>query len=288
MSEPLGTLYRTHTCGELRPIHVGQDVVPVEVDVVGDVTGHPDGDAREDGEPRVDPRLDRLDVGRDGLFLLFEDQILQGDYVKIGDNKGRITDITFQNVVVVNDLGDVVFIPNNSVFTREVINFSSYWRSTTFSITWHKWSLRRASLRASWTARIQPLTSAVRRASSRRVRMGAAFPPKYENRGLPRRRGQAASTSPAGGRTWIALRVSLCPSQPAVAITPRRWDTGGSLAGPGRPRPRLRARGGRSGSERFPCSILPFSRISSIVDPGRSGASFFPQADAAAAGKSHR
>lgn len=59
-----------------------------------------------------------------GLIIMFSDQLSLNDYVKIGDHKGRIADITLLNIQLVNDDEDTVFIPNNMVFNADVVNFS--------------------------------------------------------------------------------------------------------------------------------------------------------------------
>jgi small-conductance mechanosensitive channel len=59
-----------------------------------------------------------------GITLMFSRGLRIRDYVKIGDQKGRITDISFLHVELRTELGDVVYIPNNLVLSKEFINFS--------------------------------------------------------------------------------------------------------------------------------------------------------------------
>ncbi len=59
-----------------------------------------------------------------GLIIMFSDQLSLNDYVKIGDNKGTITDITLLNTHIVNDDEDLVYIPNSVVLTTDVINYT--------------------------------------------------------------------------------------------------------------------------------------------------------------------
>lgn len=59
-----------------------------------------------------------------GLIIMFSDQLSLGDYVRIGEHKGKITDITLLNIHIVNDDEDLVYIPNNMVFNSDVVNFS--------------------------------------------------------------------------------------------------------------------------------------------------------------------
>ncbi len=57
-------------------------------------------------------------------IILFSSDFKNGDYVKIGEFKGRIKDITFINLKLITDEGDIVFILNSLIFQKEVINFS--------------------------------------------------------------------------------------------------------------------------------------------------------------------
>lgn len=59
-----------------------------------------------------------------GLIIMFSDQLSLNDYVKIGEHKGRIADITLLNIHLVNDDEDLVYIPNSMVFNSDVVNFS--------------------------------------------------------------------------------------------------------------------------------------------------------------------
>lgn len=59
-----------------------------------------------------------------GMILMFNNQLTIGDYVQIGEQKGKITNITLLNVLLVNDEDDLIFIPNNFVLTNEFINYT--------------------------------------------------------------------------------------------------------------------------------------------------------------------
>jgi small-conductance mechanosensitive channel len=59
-----------------------------------------------------------------GLIIMFSNQLSLNDYVKIGDNKGMITDITLLNIHLVNDDEDLVYIPNNMVLNTDVVNYT--------------------------------------------------------------------------------------------------------------------------------------------------------------------
>lgn len=59
-----------------------------------------------------------------GLIIMFSDQLTLGDYVKIGEHQGQIIDITLVNMVINNDDDDIVMVPNNAVFTSNIVNQS--------------------------------------------------------------------------------------------------------------------------------------------------------------------
>ncbi|HEY8402600.1 MAG TPA: mechanosensitive ion channel domain-containing protein [Cytophagaceae bacterium] len=59
-----------------------------------------------------------------GMILMFSNEISLNDYVKIGEHKGKIMDITLFNVHINNDDDDLVFIPNNSILNSTVLNYT--------------------------------------------------------------------------------------------------------------------------------------------------------------------
>lgn len=59
-----------------------------------------------------------------GMILMFNNQITINDYIQIGEHKGKIVHITLMNVQLVNDDDDLIFIPNNTVLSNEIINFT--------------------------------------------------------------------------------------------------------------------------------------------------------------------
>lgn len=59
-----------------------------------------------------------------GISLMFSNDFKLKDYVKIGEHKGRINNISFQNVELRTESGDYVYVPNSTVFTKEVTNYS--------------------------------------------------------------------------------------------------------------------------------------------------------------------
>lgn len=59
-----------------------------------------------------------------GMYMTFARVINIGDQVQIEEHKGRIMDITLTNVHLLNDDDDIIYIPNNKVFTSEIINYT--------------------------------------------------------------------------------------------------------------------------------------------------------------------
>lgn len=59
-----------------------------------------------------------------GIFISFSNEIVINDYVKIGDTKGKIIDITLTKIALLNDDDDILYLPNNAVFTSQIINYT--------------------------------------------------------------------------------------------------------------------------------------------------------------------
>jgi small-conductance mechanosensitive channel len=59
-----------------------------------------------------------------GIAISFSDELSIDDYVKIGEHKGKVTDISISRISLLNDDDDIIFIPNDKVFTSEIINFT--------------------------------------------------------------------------------------------------------------------------------------------------------------------
>ncbi len=59
-----------------------------------------------------------------GIIISFSREVNIGDYLKIGDYKGKIIDINFTKIALLNDDDDVIFIPNSTVFSSEIINYT--------------------------------------------------------------------------------------------------------------------------------------------------------------------
>lgn len=61
-----------------------------------------------------------------GMILMFSDQLSINDDVKIGEHKGKIVNITLINVHMLNEDNDLIFVPNNAVFTTDVVNYTKH------------------------------------------------------------------------------------------------------------------------------------------------------------------
>lgn len=59
-----------------------------------------------------------------GLIMMFSDQLEIGDKIQIGRHIGFIRDITLINLVLKNDSGEIILIPNTMALTSDVVNFS--------------------------------------------------------------------------------------------------------------------------------------------------------------------
>ena len=59
-----------------------------------------------------------------GMHLLFSRFVEIKEYVEIKGIRGRITDITSQNIEMKTDNGDMVYIPNSTIMSEEVISSS--------------------------------------------------------------------------------------------------------------------------------------------------------------------
>lgn len=59
-----------------------------------------------------------------GMIITFSDHLSLGDYVKIGEHKGKIIDINLLNVHLLNDDDDLIFIPNSNVLATSILNYT--------------------------------------------------------------------------------------------------------------------------------------------------------------------
>ncbi len=59
-----------------------------------------------------------------GMIITFSGHLRIGDQVMIGNHRGKIMDITLQNIHLRNEDDDYVYIPCNTVFFTDVINYT--------------------------------------------------------------------------------------------------------------------------------------------------------------------
>lgn len=59
-----------------------------------------------------------------GIALSFSKEFSIGDYIHIGEHKGKVMDITLSKTALLNDDDDVVFVPNNFFYLHELVNHS--------------------------------------------------------------------------------------------------------------------------------------------------------------------
>ena len=59
-----------------------------------------------------------------GIIISFSKEINIDDYVKIGNNKGKILDITLSKITLLNDDDDIIYLPNERAYMSEIINYT--------------------------------------------------------------------------------------------------------------------------------------------------------------------
>lgn len=59
-----------------------------------------------------------------GMIITFSGQLSITDNVSIGKHRGKIVDITLQNVHLLNDDDDMIYISNNLLLNSEVVNYT--------------------------------------------------------------------------------------------------------------------------------------------------------------------
>lgn len=59
-----------------------------------------------------------------GISLSFSRQLTIGDYVKIGEHKGRVIDIGLHKLVLHHDDDDIIYISNTKAYYEEIINYT--------------------------------------------------------------------------------------------------------------------------------------------------------------------
>ncbi len=59
-----------------------------------------------------------------GIIISFSKEINIDDYVKIGENKGKILDINLSKTTLLNEDDDIIYLPNEKVYMSEIINYT--------------------------------------------------------------------------------------------------------------------------------------------------------------------
>lgn len=59
-----------------------------------------------------------------GMLITFSNNISVGDHIRIGNNKGRVLDISITMFSLLTDDDDVVTLPNSTVYASEVVNYT--------------------------------------------------------------------------------------------------------------------------------------------------------------------
>ena len=59
-----------------------------------------------------------------GMILMFNNQIALNDYIRIGEHKGKIINISLLNVQLINDDDDLIYIANNTVLSNDIVNYT--------------------------------------------------------------------------------------------------------------------------------------------------------------------
>jgi small-conductance mechanosensitive channel len=59
-----------------------------------------------------------------GIVIAFSKEISIDDFVKIGEQRGKIIDINITKTALLNEDDDIIFLPNSKVFSSEIINYT--------------------------------------------------------------------------------------------------------------------------------------------------------------------
>ncbi|WMJ73137.1 mechanosensitive ion channel [Cytophagaceae bacterium ABcell3] len=59
-----------------------------------------------------------------GMVVMFSNQLALNDFVRISNHTGKIIDITLKNIILKSEDENLVYIPNNTIFVSDVVNFS--------------------------------------------------------------------------------------------------------------------------------------------------------------------
>lgn len=59
-----------------------------------------------------------------GMIMTFSGELSIGDNIRIGQHRGKIVDITLQNIHLINDDDDVIYVPNNVALMTDIVNYT--------------------------------------------------------------------------------------------------------------------------------------------------------------------
>jgi small-conductance mechanosensitive channel len=59
-----------------------------------------------------------------GFVIVFSKQVSIGDYVRFGDLKGKVVDISLTKLALLNEDEDLIFIPNDKAYHGDIINYT--------------------------------------------------------------------------------------------------------------------------------------------------------------------
>lgn len=59
-----------------------------------------------------------------GMQLSFSKDLAIGDYVQIGEQKGKVLDINITKIILLNENDDIIYIPNSKAYYSELINYT--------------------------------------------------------------------------------------------------------------------------------------------------------------------
>jgi MscS family membrane protein len=74
-----------------------------------------------------------------GMILAFSEEVGVGDYIEIGASKGKVVDMNLTRLVLISDDDEVIYIPNNTAFSGNIINHTKRSQKKTnieFELDW--------------------------------------------------------------------------------------------------------------------------------------------------------
>ena len=59
-----------------------------------------------------------------GIIIAFSKNISIGDYVSIGEYRGKVIDLSISKIALMDEDDDVIYIPNDKAYSSEIVNFT--------------------------------------------------------------------------------------------------------------------------------------------------------------------